>query len=130
MKRGKRLMRQSIRRGGRAVCRILPRGRRGSEIVEAAIVLPLMMLAILSMIVLLLFWYEYLCAQIDLHEKLCETARLSDHIFRMTKMNMTSEKQMRGLVGMLMRKDFEAYCYELNERKALLFGKVILDAVS
>ena len=55
--------------------------RRGSEIVEAAVVMPLVILAVLSMILLQVFFYQCLLVQVRLHEDLTDRAVHSRKLF-------------------------------------------------
>ncbi|MFC2662982.1 MAG: hypothetical protein ACFNYI_07560 [Eubacterium sp.] len=93
--------------------------KRGEEIVEAAIVLPLVILAILSMILLLVYFYSCLQTQIDVHHVLLDR---QEHCQKMYQVGST-QKSMRGITKVVMHKESQGRYYLIRPAEIILIGE-------
>ena len=101
--------------------------KKGSEIVEAAIVLPILFLSILSMLMLLIYEFSALTKQTEMHRKLTEDAIVSGKTFHVSRETENVSKEISGVISIIMNKEVKAVCYEISEAKAMLLGEVISD---
>ncbi|MBQ1406849.1 MAG: hypothetical protein IIY88_01820 [Eubacterium sp.] len=101
--------------------------KKGSEIVEAAIVLPVLILSILSMLMLLIYEFSALTGQIDMHKKLTNDAVASKRTFHVLRETENASKDVSGIISIVLKKEIKAVCYEICEAKAMLLGEVISD---
>ena len=77
---------------------------------EAAIVVPIIVLMIISMLYLLIHFYSGIKKQTESHELLCERAMKESVIFKVER----NEADINSYVGGLIKKSFDDKCYILN----------------
>ncbi|MGN1382183.1 MAG: hypothetical protein ACI4W2_05125 [Eubacterium sp.] len=97
--------------------------KKGEEMVEAAIVLPLVLLAILSMILLLVYFYTCLQTQIDLHHVLTDRQEHCRHVYQVSRASGSTQKSMRGLTKITMHKESQGRYYLMRPAEIILAGK-------
>jgi hypothetical protein len=98
--------------------------KRGDEIVEAAIVLPVIILTILSMIMLLLFFFACLTAQMEVHQKLVDKALKSHQVMAVSTCESRVGRGIGGAVSLVMEKNVSGRCYLINEAAAIGLGEI------
>ena len=101
------------------------RNKRGNEIVEASIVLPIIILTILSMIMLMIFFFACLTTQMSVHQRLINKALKSDTILSISRSGETTGRKIGGVISMLMKKEISSRCYLINEVTAIRLGEAI-----
>lgn len=99
--------------------------KRGHEMVEASIVLPLVILTILSMILLLIYVHQCLDTQTGVHQTLIERALESKDVFKVAKGSDSTTSNIGGAISKVMHRDFSARCYLINEADAIRLGDFI-----
>ncbi len=99
--------------------------KRGEEIVEASIVLPLVILVILSMILLLIYFYACLQTQIGVHKELLTRQETFTGVYKITKTSETTERTMRGITSIGMRHESRGRLYLLRPADAILVGEEV-----
>lgn len=104
--------------GNRRVC-----NKRGESIVEAAIVIPVVILMILSMIILLLHFHKSMNAQTGLHEKLSGKAMKNDLIFSIKNDSQNIETVLKGISGGVLKREISVKCYMLNPADSIRLKK-------
>lgn len=104
--------------GNRRVC-----NKRGESIVEAAIVIPVVILMILSMIILLLHFHKGMNAQTGLHEKLSGKAMKNDLIFSVENDSQNIETVLKGIIGGSLKREISGKCYMLNPADSIRLKK-------
>ena len=102
------------------------RSKRGSEIVEAAIVLPLLILTLLSLICLTVFIFHSVKTQADMHSGLTEYIEAPGKPFFVRTRQKSESSALDGIVGKVMTKDISAHIYEINESEVLRGGKQLI----
>ncbi len=104
--------------------RILRR-RQGEEFAEAALVLPILILTILSMILLILYFYSCLNTQTALHNNLMRETAESSAIFHICTESDSVSSQMEGITDILMEKRITGRMYALNFAEIVRAGELI-----
>lgn len=104
--------------GNRRVC-----DKCGESIVEAAIVIPVVILMILSMIILLLHFHKSMNAQTELHEKLSGKAMKNDLIFSVENDSQNIETALKGISGGVLKREISGKCYMLNPADSIRLKK-------
>lgn len=100
------------------------RGKRGEEFVEAAIVLPLVILTILSMIMVAVFLFGYQLKQTDAHVALIHEVSGSGSVFGIARRLASSSKSIRGMFSGNVSKARSFRAYELSQADAVMLGKL------
>lgn len=100
----------------------LLRSRRGSQMVEATIVIPLLILTILSMILLLIFFYEGAASQCRVQKKLIREARKDVMGIKIVKKDASHSRKMQGLISLRMKKNYAGRCYKLDQTELIRIG--------
>lgn len=95
----------------------------GESIVEAAIVIPVVILMILSMIILLLHFHKSMNAQTELHEKLSGKAMKNDLIFSVENDSQNIETALKGIGGGVLKREISGKCYMLNPADSIRLKK-------
>lgn len=98
--------------------------RRGSEIVEAAVVMPLVILAVLSMILLQVFFYQCLLVQVRLHEDLTDRAVHSRKLFCVEQASASRGENMQGITHIRMTREHRVSCYAFCGADLVRTGEV------
>lgn len=104
------------------------REKRGDEMVEASIVFPIVILTVLSLIMLLIYFYSCLHTQIKVHNNLIEGYVMEETVFNVAKGADSTASHMGGIVSTFMKKEFAATYYEINEPRIIRLGETINDA--
>ena len=97
--------------------------KRGESIVEAAIVIPVVILMILSMIILLIHFHKGMNAQTGLHEKLSGKAMKNDLIFSVKNDSQNIETVLKGISGGILKREISGKCYMLNPADSIRLKK-------
>ena len=97
--------------------------KRGESTVEAAIVIPVVILLILSMIIMLIYFYEGLHVQAKMHERLSQKAMNSKVIFHVENESKEVSTIMKGIGRGILRKEISGKCYMLNPSDAIRLKK-------
>lgn len=101
------------------------KNRKGEVLVEAAIIMPLIILIIVSLMTLMIFFYSCLQNQVKVHEALLEEAVKGTSAPGVLKKNETTSYKMKGITGMLMKKDKESRIYVFRESEVIRAGDFI-----
>lgn len=101
------------------------RNKRGEQIVEAAMVLPILILTILSLILLMIYFFTCLQNQTDLHTEMIRHEQKSGKTFELYKKNVETSDGMEGLVHMLMKKQIKSSIYVFNEADFIRAGEML-----
>lgn len=99
------------------------KGKRGSTMVEAAMVLPLLLLSVLSTILLVLYFYASLDSQIHTQTKAIEKGLSSRAMFRIVQEETSTSVPLRGIVEKTMRREYRAKHYVINIGEAIRLGR-------
>lgn len=99
--------------------------KKGNEIVEATIVLPIIILTVLSMIMLLIYFFACLSTQMDVHGRLVDKALSSKVVMGVHKENGETGKDIGGVISVVMHRDFHSRCYLINEAAMIRLGEEI-----
>lgn len=97
--------------------------KRGESIVEAAIVIPVVILMILSMIILLIHFHKGMNTQTGLHEKLSGKAMKNDLIFSVKNDSQNIETVLKGISGGILKREISGKCYMLNPADSIRLKK-------
>lgn len=90
--------------------------------VEAAIVLPLLILIVLSLILLTMYFYSVLGMQTAVHHRLNLKDCDSKGVFQIISQSERLENQMGGATKIILKKDFKARCYHIKPVSVIRFG--------
>ena len=90
---------------------------------EAAIVIPVVILMILSMIILLIHFHKGMNAQTELHEKLSGKAMKNDLIFSVENDSQNIETALKGIGGGVLKREISGKCYMLNPADSIRLKK-------
>ena len=98
--------------------------KRGS-IVEAAIVLPILILTVVSMILLLLFFHAVVQDRTDLQEEVRAQADKRQVVFTICRAEKITSSRMQGITAVLMRHREKSFCYALDPALAVRLGEAV-----
>ena len=101
------------------------KSKKGSEFVEASMVLPILILCILSMILLMSYFYAGLRKQVSLHEKNIDAGISSSSIFKVVKMQDENDAVLKGLSRLTLNKEIYSRYYAFNEVKSIRLKEAI-----
>lgn len=104
--------------------------KRGEAYVEAALVLPLLFLIILSMIGLVLYEFEGLRAQTGVHEKLIQEEYDNVLPLSVARKENTVSRRPGGIVTFSMSREVRGRCYCIREAEAIRLQEVIGDGTA
>lgn len=96
--------------------------RRGEEFVEAAIVLPLMILTVLSMIMVAVFLYSHSLNQAKAHIDLMREADSSKSVFAVKRKSISTSGAIRGLYISDASKSGSFRAYAIRQADAIRIG--------
>ncbi len=99
--------------------------KRGDEIVEAAMVLPILILTILSLILLIVYYFACLNVQVDLHRQMVQDAMHSKSIFEIKNKKEETSSEIGGVISMIMNKQIEGKIYMINEADIIRAGDMM-----
>lgn len=100
-------------------------GKCGTDLVEAAIVLPVLILVILSLILLMVYFYHCLTSQTALHAELLTKSAQSDAVFKTLEQSRQVSEKLGGLSAVLMETCIKARCYVFAPAAILRTGELI-----
>lgn len=98
--------------------------KKGEEFAEAAIVLPLTVLIILSLITAALFLFGHEVRQSKAHAALGREVAASKTIFGISRKSVSSSGSIRGLVGRNITKTGSFRAYVISQADAVLLGEL------
>lgn len=101
--------------------------KKGSEFVEGAMVLPIIILIIVSLIGALIFCYESLEKQCDLHSQLIEMAEQNESIFKVVEENIESSSYIKGFVKVKLREPLNDCIFAFCRADIIRLGDFIYD---
>ena len=90
------------------------KNKRGEAMMEAAIVVPMIVLMIISMLYLLIHFYSGIKKQTESHELLCERAMKESVIFKVERNEADINSYVGGLIKKRFSRHFDDKCYILN----------------
>ena len=99
--------------------------KRGEEIVEAVMVLPILILTILSLILLIVYYFSCLNTQVSLHKQLIQDAMYSKAIFEIENKTEETSSEIGGVVSMVMSKKLAGRIYRINEADLIRAGEMM-----
>ncbi|MDD4377359.1 MAG: hypothetical protein PHH48_04335 [Eubacteriales bacterium] len=96
--------------------------KRGSEYIEASMVLPLIILLTLTMIMMIVYFYSVLDKQVVMHQQLNETVKNYDNAYY--KISKTERKSIfiDGAIGEIFTTDIYGSRYIVNPVKLVKIG--------
>lgn len=92
--------------------------------VEAAIVLPLLLLMMLSMIMLMLHDYRCYQAQVELHTTLMEDWDQSSAVFDIEKKKTETSSKISGMIDQWLVQEKEGRIYVFSPAKCIRLGEM------
>ncbi|MGN0659304.1 MAG: hypothetical protein ACI4LA_06825 [Emergencia sp.] len=99
--------------------------RRGDEFVEAAMVLPVLLLTILSLIMLMIYYYSCLQAQTQMHGQMLEEMLRSEAVFDIIKNKTETSSKMGGITGIILNRNLEGRLYVISEADIIRAGGLL-----
>lgn len=99
--------------------------RRGEEFAEAAIVLPLLILTILSMIMAAVFLFGYHEKQSEAHIALMKEVSSSQAVFGVRRRQASASDHIRGTAERVMSRSGSFRAYEISQADAFLLGELV-----
>ena len=102
-------------------------GRRGDEIVEAAIVLPVMILTILSLILLTIYFFARLQTQCDVQRELIEEAMGAEDagLYETYSLSKKTSSDMGGITRIFLASEYEEMILSVDEAEMIRLGELI-----
>lgn len=98
--------------------------KRGEEFLEAAIVLPLVILTILSMITVAVFLFRSELLQSKAHVELAQETASSKQIFGIKNRTVSSSGQARGIYKKQLKRDDSFRMYVIDQSDAVMLGEL------
>ena len=98
--------------------------RKGEEIVEASIVLPLVILTILSMIMVAVYLFRYEISQSDAHVSLAKEAAGSKLIVGIKRKSASSSGNIRGTWSKSVNRGDSFRMYVISQADAVMIGEL------
>ena len=99
--------------------------KKGEEMVEASIVLPILILTILSLILLNLYYYACLNCQVELHGELISDTENRKAVFKVVEKRETVSSEVGGVISMIMQKEIAASAYAIGPADMIRAGELI-----
>ena len=93
--------------------------------VEAAFILPLLILMIASLLLLSVFCYEHHCGQIACHRELLESFDNNKTAYALEKESVSTKKTMRGLTEAIIKREQQHRIYKLRPAQWICLGEVV-----
>jgi hypothetical protein len=104
---------------------LLHPGKKGTEMVEASLVLPLLILTIASMIMLLVLFYSTLLDQVRMHDELSKSSEASSRIFYISRDSRTTSLGIYGIVKDVYSRESTGRTYGMNESLIVRAGEMV-----
>lgn len=105
----------------------LVKNKSGSELVEATIVLPIVLLIILGILSFLVFFFDNGVSQYHAHMNLIDTTNVSTKVFEKNSIQIEQQKEIRGISKKTYFSHKEDRIYALNEENILRIGDAAID---
>ncbi len=102
------------------------KNRKGEELVEAALIFPIVILTIISMLMLLIYFFSCLNKQVDLHQKLLMEIRQQEYTCKVIQNKEETSKDTGGLVNIILHKECIAKVHAFRESFLIRTGEKIL----
>lgn len=99
--------------------------KNGSEFVEAAIVIPLFILIVLSMISVMIYFFSYFESQIETHEALREIDNSKQYVFDIKNKEIETSTKTKGITQMILKRSSQSKRYIFNPVEAVRLGEII-----
>ena len=99
--------------------------KRGEEIVEAAMVLPVLILIIVALVGIALFHIESMKTGCDLHRELANEIRSDKAIIKIIRKNHNYSSPIGGIADYSMSKYYEEKGYVLDEAAMIRVGELL-----
>ena len=103
----------------------LVKNKRGSEMVEAAVVLPLLFLAVVSLIYLGMFFKDVFSGQLEVQRILLEEASVSGNLFSVISESNETSRASQGLFKGVFVRMYSQHLYVINEGIIVRSGGVV-----
>ena len=88
-------------------------------------VLPILILTILSLILLIVYYFACLDTQVNLHRQLVEDAMDSKAVFDIQNKTEETSSEIGGVISMIMSKKIEGRIYLINEADIIRAGEMM-----
>ncbi|MDY6037829.1 MAG: hypothetical protein SPI74_02340 [Eubacterium sp.] len=98
--------------------------KNGGEYVEAAVVLPILILLIISMIGTMVFFYSCANKQMKLHKSSLAKTEETTLLFKKEKNIEETSSSISGVAKVLLKDDIYASIYLINETNLIRAGKI------
>lgn len=105
----------------------LIKNKSGSELIEATIVLPIVLLIILGMLSFLVFFFENGVSQYQIHMDSIDSSNDSPKIFSQNRNNIDYRNEIRSLTKKSYFTHKEDRIYVINEENILRIGDTAVD---
>lgn len=99
--------------------------KKGEQMVEAAMVLPILILILLSLVLLMAHEYQCHWNQIDMHRNLLSTWDKSTSAFDIKTKTTETSSEVDGAVAMEFQKEIESRIYVFSETKCIRLGEML-----
>lgn len=99
------------------------KNKTGSELIEATIVLPIVLLIILGMLLFLVFFFENGVLQYQIHKDSIDASNDTPKLFEVSSNNIDYQKEIRSLSKKTYFTHKKDRIYVLNEENILRIGE-------
>lgn len=99
----------------------------GYQLVEASIMMPLIILVSVSIVFLIVFFYECLNRQCLMHEELIAAENQSKELHKTLEDVYVQEGHIKGIRDMLLQREISGKIYLINESMAVRIGEIGYD---
>ncbi len=100
------------------------RNKRGEEIVEAAMVLPILILIAFTLMLVMIHFYTYHQGQIGLHKELIFWSQESEAVFHIQKKELHHHSKLDGMVELILQEEKQYRIYALKAAEWILLGEM------
>lgn len=99
--------------------------KKGSQMVDAAVVTPLFILIIFSLISACIFLFCSLENQTRLHDELLNDMNCSNAIFTIKNKTIETSKNTGGISSIIMRKQYNGRIYIMKQAEMIRIGEML-----
>lgn len=92
--------------------------------VEAAMVLPILILVVFSLMMVMVWFYQVHQSQIVVHKEMLAQCQESDQVFRIQKRIQQNQVRLDGMVNHLLKTEKQHRIYSLKPAKWVLLGEM------
>lgn len=100
------------------------RRKKGSETLEAAIVIPIFILIVYSLISLTIFYYSSIKTQTSLHNELVDMSNESNNVFDIIRQHEETSKKTGGISGIVLKRKIEGRIYSMDQGEMVRLGGI------